>query len=62
MINFHKVLISAAIAFTAGFGAWSMWSYVKTGNGWALASAAGFGIAAIVLVIYLANLRRFLER
>ena len=62
MINFHKVLISTAIVFTAGFAAWSMWSYVQTGNGWALASAAGFGIATIALVVYLINLRRFLER
>lgn len=62
MINFHKVLISTAIAFTAGFGAWSMWSFLQTGNGWALASAVGFGIAAVVLVIYLINLKRFLAR
>lgn len=61
MINFHKVLITAAIIFTAGFATWSAWAYVRSGNGWALASAAGFGIAAIALVFYLINLRRFLE-
>ncbi len=61
MINFHKVLITTAILFTAGFAAWSAWAYVQTGNGWALASAAGFGVATVVLVVYLINLRRFLE-
>jgi hypothetical protein len=60
MVNFHKVLISTAIVFCLGFAVWSGVAYADTGNGWALASAIGFGIATLVLVLYLKNLRRFL--
>jgi hypothetical protein len=60
MINFHKVLISTAIVFTVIFAIWSGFAYTQTRNGWALASAVGFGVATVVLVLYLRNLRRFL--
>lgn len=60
MVNFHKVLISTAILFTLGFAVWSGLAYGSTREFWAAASAIGFGIATVVLILYLKNLRRFL--
>ena len=60
MVNFHKVLISTAIIFTLGFAVWSGMAYANTREFWALASAIGFGIATLVLILYLRNLKRFL--
>lgn len=60
MINFHKVLISSFIVFTVGFAVWSGWTYADTGEFWAAASAAGFGLATIAFAFYLKNLKRFL--
>lgn len=60
MINFHKVLISTAIVFCLGFALWAGWSYRTHGGFWAAASALGFGIATVVLILYLRNLKRFL--
>lgn len=60
MVNFHKVLISTAIVFTLGFAVWSGMAYASTRNAWALASAVGFGVATVALILYLKNLRRFL--
>jgi hypothetical protein len=60
MVNFHKVLISTAIVFTFGFALWSGIAYADAREFWALASAIGFGIATVVLILYLKNLRRFL--
>jgi hypothetical protein len=62
MVNFHKVLISTAIAFTLFFAAWSGLVYSNTGEFWAAASAVGFAVATVVLVLYLKNLKRFLGR
>ncbi len=60
MVNFHKVLISTAIVFTLGFAVWSGMAYTQTKEFWALASAIGFGIATVALILYLKNLKRFL--
>lgn len=60
MINFHKVLISTAILFTLAFTVWSVLTYVTNREFWTLASAVGFGIAAVVLMLYLKNLKSFL--
>ena len=62
MIPFHRVLISTAIVFSAGFAAWAAWVYARSGQLWALASAVGFGLAALALILYLKNLRKFLGR
>lgn len=62
MIPFHRVLISTAILFSVGFAGWSGWTYSRIGEFWALASAAGFGLAALALALYLKNLRKFLGR
>lgn len=60
MVNFHKVLISTAIIFTLGFAVWSGWAYSTTREFWAAVAAVGFGIATVVLALYLKNLKRFL--
>lgn len=60
MVNFHKVLISTAIVFSFGFAVWSGWSYRTDGEFWAAASALGFGVATVALILYLRNLKRFL--
>ncbi|UCC71179.1 MAG: hypothetical protein JSV86_12375 [Gemmatimonadota bacterium] len=60
MVNFHKVLISTAIVFTLGFAVWSAMAYASSRQFWALASAVGFGVATVVFVLYLRNLKRFL--
>ena len=60
MINFHKVLISTAVLFALAFTVWSGWTYVANREFWTLASAVGFGIAAVVLMLYLKNLKSFL--
>lgn len=62
MIPFHRVLISTAIVFSLGFAVWSAWSYAGAGEPWALASAVGFAVATVALVLYLKNLRKFLGR
>lgn len=61
MVNFHKVLISTAIVFTLGFTVWSGWAFSRTGEFWAGVAAIGFGVATIAMVLYLKNLRRFLD-
>lgn len=60
MIGFHRVLISTAIVFCFGFALWAGWAYAETRQFWAAASALGFGLATVVLVVYLRNLKRFL--
>ncbi len=60
MVNFHRILISTAIAFSAGFAIWSAIAYSRNGGFWTLASAVGFGLAALAFALYLKNLRRFL--
>jgi hypothetical protein len=62
VIPFHRVLIATAIAFSLGFAVWSAWAYARAGEGWALASALGFGAATVAWVLYLKNLRKFLGR
>jgi hypothetical protein len=61
MVNFHKVLISTAIVFTLGFAVWSGWTFSRTGEFWAGAATVGFAVATVVLMLYLRNLKRFLD-
>jgi hypothetical protein len=61
MVGFHRVLISTAIIFTLGFAVWSGWAFSRTGELWAGASAIGFGVATVALILYLRNLKRFLD-
>ena len=60
LIPFHRVLIATAIAFCAGL-AWWMFSMIGEGGStpYGLLGAI-FAILAVVLAIYLWNLRRVL--
>jgi len=62
MIPFHRLLITVAIVFCAGFAAWGWREYQHTGTTWALASAVAFSVFAVLLVVYLALLKRFLAK
>jgi len=62
MIPFHRVLISTAIAFCAGFALWSGWDYREDRSLWTLAVGVVFAGAAVALVYYLRHLNRFLGR
>lgn len=60
MIHFHRVLISTAIVFCAGFSLRSLAVYGSTGDSLSLAMFVAFLIATGGLGYYLLNLRRFL--
>jgi hypothetical protein len=62
MIPFHRLLISTAIAFCAGFAVWSGWSYRQDSSLGTLIVGVVFALAALVLVYYLRHLNRFLGR
>lgn len=62
MIPFHRLLISTAIVFCAGFALWSGWDFRQSGSIGALVVALAFGVATIALIYYLRHLNRFLGR
>lgn len=62
MINFHRLLISTAIVFCAGFAVWGWREYQRFGHGHDLASAIAFAVFAVALAVYLSQLKRFLGR
>jgi hypothetical protein len=62
VIPFHRLLISTAIVFCAGFAGWAAWSWRQSGEGLTLAMALAFAVAAAALTYYLRNLKRFLGR
>jgi len=62
VINFHKVLISTAIAFCAFFAVWGWREYQASGGTWNLASSIAFAVFAVGFAVYLRFLRRFLGR
>jgi uncharacterized BrkB/YihY/UPF0761 family membrane protein len=62
MIPFHRLLISTAIVFCAGFALWSGWDYRQSRSIGALAVAVTFLAATVALTYYLRNLKRFLGR
>ncbi len=62
MIPFHRVLISTAIVFCAGFAVWGWQEYQRSQTTWALASAIAFAVFAIGFAIYLTQLKRFLGK
>jgi hypothetical protein len=61
MIIFHRFLIGTAIIFCVVFARWSQLAYRESGSAATLSLAIGFAVAAIALVYYLKNLRRFLR-
>jgi hypothetical protein len=62
MIPFHRVLISTAIVFCAGFAVWGWREYQASHTTWALASSIAFAIFAIGFAVYLSQLKRFLGK
>jgi hypothetical protein len=62
MIPFHRLLISTAIVFCAGFAAWAGWSYRQSGDALMLLTGVAFAAAAVALAYYLRHLTRFLGR
>ena len=62
IIAFHRVLITAAIAFCAFFSAWEFGHYGRDGDGSRVVLALVFAVLAIALGVYLALLDRFLGR
>jgi hypothetical protein len=62
MIPFHRLLITVAIVFCAGFAAWGWREYQATGTTWALASSVAFALFAVGFAVYLAFLKRFLAK
>lgn len=60
MVNFHRLLISTAIAFCLFFAVWGFREYRATGTTWAIASCVAFALFAVGFSIYLAFLKRFL--
>lgn len=62
MIPFHRLLISTAIVFCAGFTAWAGWSYRQSGELLMLLTALAFALATVALSYYLRHLKRFLGR
>jgi hypothetical protein len=62
VINFHKVLISTAIAFCALFAVWGWREYQATRGTWDLASSIAFALFAVGFAVYLRFLHRFLGR
>lgn len=62
MIPFHRLLISTAIVFCAGFAVWTGWRYRESGGAGTLAMALAAAAATAALSYYLRHLRRFLGR
>jgi hypothetical protein len=60
VIAFHRLLITTAIVFCAGFALWGWREYQAAHTPWALASTVAFAVFAVALAVYLANLKRFL--
>jgi hypothetical protein len=60
LVPFHRVLIVSAIVFCAGFSAWTLVAYGRTGAMGDLVVGLGFALAAGALLLYLLHLRRFL--
>ena len=57
MIPFHRLLISTALVFCAGFALWSGWDYRQSRSIGALAVALTFVVATAALAYYLRNLK-----
>ena len=62
MIPFHRLLISTAIVFCAGFAVWAAWSYRESRSAGILFLALAFAVATVALAYYLRHLKRFLGR
>jgi len=62
VIPFHRVLITTAIVFCAGFAFWALGQYLAFKHGDMLALTLVFALFAVGFGYYLRNLKRFLRR
>ncbi len=62
MIPFHRLLISTAIVFCAGFAVWGWREYRADHTAWTLASSLAFAVFAVAFAVYLSQLKRFLRK
>lgn len=60
LISFHRLLISAGIAFCIGFAIWEVRAFGRSGSVVALVLGATFVLLGLALVIYLRRLNRIL--
>ncbi|MEX1181727.1 MAG: hypothetical protein WEF86_00725 [Gemmatimonadota bacterium] len=60
LIAFHRVLIGAAIIFFAGYSAWEFAAFARGNDVVRLLLSAGALVAAVLLLLYLRRLKRFL--
>jgi len=61
LVRFHRVLISSAIVFCAGFSAWELLRWRDGGAKLDLAIGLAFALGAGLLLLYLLQLRRVLN-
>lgn len=61
LIGFHRVLIACAIVFCAGFSAWELLAFARSGRTVDLVMGLAFALASGVLTTYLVFLRRILR-
>ena len=62
IVGFHRVLITAAIAFCAFYAAWELAQYRVDGDGGRVVLGIVFAVLAAALGVYLALLGRILGR
>jgi hypothetical protein len=60
LIRFHRVLIVTAAVFFAGYGTWEFAAFVRRNDMTHLLLAAGSFLGAVLLLLYLRRLSRFL--
>ena len=60
LINFHRVLIVAAILFCAGYGAFELQALVRSGGEGLPLISGFFFVCAAALSVYLWHLKRIL--
>lgn len=61
LLVFHRILIATMVAFLGYFGWWQAAKWRADGSWMALAMAVASGVVAVVLTLYLTNLRRFVR-
>lgn len=60
LINFHRVLIAAAILFCAGYGGWELLAFARGGGNGSLVISGVFFVFTAALSFYLWRLKRIL--
>lgn len=61
LIPFHRVLIGTGIVFCAGFATWTFFLAHREGGPWLWVLGGIFVLLAVILSVYLYNLRRILD-